>query len=802
MLLPISWLKSLVDLEGIDDKTIEEGLFSCGLEVEEKNPFAPHLSGVVVGEITSLEKHENSDHLTICKLNCGSHGENIQIVTGADNISLGDRVPVALHGATVLGREGEKMTIKSGKLRGVVSDGMLCSGEELGIDDDWYEGASVDGILILEKDSPLGADIKEFLELDDEIWDISVTANLPHCQYIYGVARELAALLNRPLTQPNLSLEPSSDVDESIGVKVEAPDLCPRYIGHYIKDVQIAPAPLWMRRRLLLCDHKPFNNIVDITNYVLTEMGQPMHAFDLRNVADRQIIVRRAENGEKITTLDEAEFTLTEENLVICDTEKPLALAGIMGGLNSGIEEDTTEVLFESAKFMRENIRRSSRSLGQASDSSRRFEKGVDEYTSLRALHRALHLVQKLECGTVTSTQIDVYAEPDKKNPAIKSSFEQINSVLGIEVPSDEILSILRRMDYEVTEAKGEISAVAPPYRDDVEDFPDLAEDVIKMYGYEHIKPDLMKNSSITAGGFSKPQLQEQRFKRSLTIQGYSELIHYSFYSKDEIDALNLPEDAAEYKLIEVMNPISEKYSVMRSILAPSMLHTISHNLKKGNEEGRFFELANIFIPKSLPLTELPIERKTLSLGLFGADENFFTLKGTVEAIAEELGLIFSFKRAEKPFLHPGISAEIFINDESIGYFGQVAYEVAENFEIIQNSFICELDYESLSRHFIDIQRFKPISKHPTVKRDLALIANEEITCGEIEAVIFDACKYVSSVALFDIYRSEQIGVGKKSMAFKLVFTPEDELLSLEQVDGFIKKILKKLDSELGIIIR
>lgn len=802
MLLPISWLKSLVDLEGVDSETIENGLFSCGLEVEEKTPFAPDISGVVVGKITSTRKHEDSDHLTVCTLDCGSFGNEIQIVTGAGNIKTGDNVPVALHGATVIGRDGARMTIKNGKLRGVASNGMLCSGEELGIDDDWYEGASVNGILILNEDAPLGTDIKAHLELDDEIWDIGVTANLPHCQYVYGVAREFAALINRPLKKLDLSYEADAEIDARIGVRVDAPDLCPRYIGHQVKDVQIAPSPRWMRRRLLLCGHKPFNNIIDITNYVLTEMGQPMHAFDMANVDGAQIIVRRAANGEKIVTLDEAEFTLTDENLVICDANKPVALAGIMGGLHSGIAETTTEVLFESAKFMRGNIRRTSRALGQSSDSSRRFEKGVDEYTTDLAMQRALHLVNAIGCGRVTSTHIDVYAEPDKKKEPIVTTFERINSVLGIEVPDDMIVSILRRMAYEVEVNGDTISAISPPYRDDVEDFPDLAEDVIKMYGYEHIKPYLMQNAAITTGGLTKKQIQSDRLKRALTAQGYYELINYSFYSMREINSLNLPADAPENKAIEIMNPISEKYSVMRTTLVPSMLSIISHNLKKGNEEGRFFELANRFIPKSLPITELPAEIKTLCFGLFGKEESFFTAKGAVEALAEEFGLAFTYQRIQKPFLHPGAAAKVFLGEESIGYFGQLSYEVAETVEISQNAYVGELNYDKLSAHFADIQRYAPIPKHPEIKRDLALIANEETTCGEIEAVIQSTCKFVSDVKLFDIYRSEQIGSGKKSMAFSLVFTPKDEPLSPEKTDGFVTKILQKLDAQLGISIR
>ncbi len=431
MLLPISWLRDIVELDGISDDTIEKSLFSCGLEVEERRPAAPGIAGVYVGRLISVEKMENSEHLQICHVDCGDKGEDIQIVTGAQNIKAGDHVPVALHGATVIGREGKITTIKNGKLLGTPSNGMLCSGEELGIDDNWYEGAGVYGILILGEDTVPGTDVLSVLGLDDEVWDVSITANLPHCQSVYGIARELAALLDRPIHAPRTDYTVAAAGKDNIDITIEAPDLCPRYIGHYVKDVKIEKSPLWMRRRLILTEHNPINTMVDITNYVLTELGQPMHAFDLSNVAGEKIIVRRATAGEKIITLDESEFSLTADHLVICDAEKPVALAGIMGGLNSEIETTTSEVLFECAKFMRDNIRHTSRALGQSSDSSHRFEKGVDEYTTEIAMARALHLVEELGCGTVTSTHIDRRAN-EPTPTTITTTFAKLWTVLGI----------------------------------------------------------------------------------------------------------------------------------------------------------------------------------------------------------------------------------------------------------------------------------------------------------------------------------------------------------------------------------
>lgn len=802
MLLPISWLKEIVDLDGISNQTIEDSLFSCGLEVEEKKPVAPDISGVVVGVITKTEKHADSDHLTVCQLDCGQYGNPIQIVTGASNIKVGDHVPVALHGATVYGRDGVKTTIKNGKLRGVASNGMLCSGEELGIDDAWYEGAGVYGILILRENTVPGVDVLTVLGLDDEVWDISITANLPHCQSIFGIARELAAQLNRALRMPDVSFTGNVAGNDKIRVTVEDSDLCPRYIAHYVKDVKITASPEWMRRRLKMCGLNAINTVVDITNYVLIEFGQPMHAFDLTTLAKEQIVVRRAKEKETITTLDEREFTLSPENLVICDGEKPVALAGIMGGLNSEIKENTTMVLLEAAKFARDNIRRSSRTLGQQSDSSHRFEKGVDEYTTELAMRRALHLMEELQCGVVTNTHIDVCADPDKQNKPIRTTFTKINSVLGIEVPQETILDILRRMNYTVTAEKDALCATAPAYRDDVEGYPDLAEDVIKVYGYHHIKPYLMRDASITSGGLNFAQKSKLKLKEALIMQGFFEQVQYSFYSMKEIDLLRFEPDAPQRNVVRISNPISENYSIMRSTLAPSMLSLISHNLKKGNSAGRFFELADIFVPKSLPLTELPDEIPMLCLGIFGAEENFFTAKGAIEAIADEFGLKFTYERTKKSFLHPGATAKILCDGIEIGYFGQLAYDLGEELEINQNAFIAEIDYRKLSGFFCEVLRYVPISKFPLVYRDLAVVAEEKLTNGELVAVMKGACKQLSEAVLFDVYRGEQIGEGYKSMAYNLVFTPTDEALTPEATDKCVKKILGALKARLHVELR
>lgn len=801
MLLPISWLKDYVDLDGITPQELETKLFSCGFEVEEANYLGKEITNCVVGVITSTKKHENADSLTICKIDCGEYGHDIQIITAAKNIFDGAHVPVALHGATLHGG----INIKNGKLRGEDSFGMLCSGEELGIDDNFYPGAGVYGILILPEDTVPGTDIKEVVGLDDYVFDISVTANRPDCQSVLGMAREVAAVLKRPLKEPDYSFDASAPGDDGIKVTVKAPELCPRYIAHYVKDVKNGESPLWMRKRLSMCGINAINNIVDITNFVLLEMGQPMHAFDLSQVGGREIVVRRAESGEKITTLDEREFTLSPSNLLICDKEKPVALAGIMGGLNSEIKENTSEVLFEAAMFRKDNIRTSSRSLGQSSDSSHRFEKGVDVYTTGMAMKRALHLIDELGCGTVTATGIDADAKTEPENAEIKTTFKKINDVLGIDVPKDVSVDILKRLNFDIKCDGDSITAVAPPYRTDVEGYPDLSEEIIRMYGYDHIVPTFLKSASVTNGGLNQDQKNMNRLKQAMSDQGFYETLNYSFYSTAELDMLGLAEDAPERKAIRIKNPISENYSIMRTTLAPSILKIISSNLKKGNDDGRIYELASVFNPKQLPMTEYPDEIPTLCFGVFGDSESFLTAKGAVEAVAETFDMQFTYERAEKRYLHPGFTAKILCDGEEIGVFGKLAYDIAENFEIEKPVFVCEIDYNKLKSHFNVSKKYKPIPKFFETKRDLALITDEDAACADIESVIRSACKSVTSVKLFDVYRSDAIGSGKKSMAFNLTFTPGDDAeraFKPEEVDKFVNKILSSLKHRMNIDLR
>lgn len=795
MKVPFSWLKDYVDID-ISAEELQEKLFSCGFEVEELIYVGKEIDRCVVGRIKTIERHPDADKLKICKLDCGAYGEDIQIVTGADNVSEGDFVPVALEGSSLHG--GVK--IKKGKLRGVESCGMLCSGEELGITDDYYPGAEVYGILILQEETPVGTDIKKVVGLDDYIFDISVTANRPDCQSVYGIAREVAALLKKPLKPVEITYNVEAFTTSGrVLLEVAAPDLCPRYIAHYVRDLKIEESPLWMRRRLALCGLHSINNVVDITNFILLELGQPMHAFDLAQIAGSKIIVRRAQEGEKIVTLDEKEFELTPDHLVICDSAKPVALAGIMGGLNSGIGENTAEVLFECAKFMRDNVRKTSRALGQKSDSSARYEKGVDAYTTGIAINRALHLIQSLGCGRIACDRYDV--EAVKPQPLVmQTKISKICAVLGIEIPKKEIVDILTRLNFNVRCNGDDAVVTAPAYREDIEGYPDLAEEVIRMYGYEHITPTFLKNAEVTDGGYSAEQKRELRVKNLLRAAGYSETVNYSFISPKDYAMLKI-EDRA-FEAIKIKNPIGEDMSIMRTTLAPSLVNTVVRNLRKGNGAGRLFELANVYRAKSLPLTEMPDESKTLCTAVFGANETFYTAKGIFELIASEFSVRFDYEPAEIAYLHQGKSARILIDGKEVGYLGELAPDIAESLVIETNVFIGELDYAALESELNGIVKYKQLPKFPEIKRDLALVADESRTCAQISRVIEEASKYVSEVALFDVYRGAQVGEGKKSMAFTVTFTPGEKAMKPEDADAQIKRILRALSEKLSVVLR
>ena len=781
MKLPLSWLKDYV--------------FSCGFEVEEVVRVGENIDKIVVCRIEKIEKHPNADKLSVCGIDAGRWGR-LQIVTSAKNVSEGDLVPVALDGATLA--DGGR--IFDGELRGVKSNGMFCSGEELGITDDFYDGASVNGILILREEYPLGEEVKKVLGIEDVIFDVNVTANRPDCQSILGLAREVSAVLNKPLKMPDLTYhaDKSLKTTEKLLVENKACDLCPRYLGHYVSDIKIEKSPKWITKRLASAGIRSINNIVDITNFVLTEIGQPMHAFDYNNIGGGHIVIRRADKGEKIVTLDNKEFVLNEKNLVICDENKPIALAGVMGGLNSEIKDDTKEIVFEAAKFMRDNIRKTSRSLGQRSDSSARYEKGIDAYTSEIAMDRALHLIDELKCGRIACDRYDV-PKQELKEKKIVTSVKKVNGVLGIEIPADTIKDILTRLHFGCLIEGNALNVTVPLYRDDVESYQDIAEEVIREYGYDHIVPTLLKSADITNGGLNEAQKDVNNIKDFFCKCGFNEIITYSFVSEKEFSLYSLEKE----NCVKIVNPLGEEVSVMRKSLVPSMVNTIVKNLNRKNNAARLFELACVYA-SGKTADDLPLQTRRLCFGACG-EEDFFSVKGVVQELFREFsyGKEIVYKRSQKAYLHPTVSADVYSDGVLIGSFGALHPEIAQNCGLDKKAYVGEFDYELLCGTFNKKVYYEAVSRYPSMERDLAVTVDEGVLCGDLIAAIKGAAgEHLKSVKLFDIYRGDQIAAGKKSMAFNLVYSSLERTLTVEEVDGSIKNVLKALREAFGAELR
>ena len=797
----LSWLKEYVDIE-VSAGELEEKFFGAGFEVEESR-YLGDITGVVVGQVTAMEHYEGT-HLQICTLDCGEHGKDIIILTGADNVFVGAKVPVAMVGAVLPG----DFKIKERKMVGKMSYGMLCSGEELNIAG-WYPGDEVNGILILPEDAQIGQNIVETLGLDDYIFDISITANRPDCQCITGLAREAAAFLKKPYKAPDLSFTQTDVKDDEIKVYDEAYDLCPRFLGHYIYDVKHFEAPLWMKQRLNSCGFKSIDAIVDITNYVLLEMGQPMHAYDLATLNGKTVFPRRAKEGEKITTLDEKERVLTPENLVICDAKEPIGLAGIMGGLDSEITEKTTDVVLEAAKFLRDNVRRTSRGLGVHTDSAGRFEKGVDEYSVETGMARALNLVEKLGVAKISSTSFDCSGGASRDERVIKVAVSQVNEVLGIEVPAEEITAILERLGFKVTmDAEKMMTITVPRYREDVAHYQDIAEEVIREYGYDHIVPRFIESARVTNGGMNKAQQRELSVKNLLCALGLYEIQTMAMYSPADLDQLLIPGDAPERKYVEIMNPITENLSIVRPILAPSMLNVIINNIKSDHVSGRFFELAQVYKPKELPVHEYVDEPLHLCLGLYGNGEDFYSLKAVLDNMASAYGLSFTYERAEFPSLHPGRSAAVKLGDVTLGSLGQLRYEIIDSLSIAEGKkadlkiYIAEIDYSALAALFADGIHFTPLSDKESRDRDISLIVDRSVEVGTMISEVKSISKLASAVTLTDIYQHEKIGLLKKSVTLSIRFATSDHDVTDEEADAARDKIVKKLGEKLGAVAR
>ena len=797
-----SWLKEYVDID-LQPKELETKLFSVGFEVEGMEYLGENLDKVVVGQITSMEKYEGT-HLQICHVNCGPMGEDHLILTGATNVFVGAKVPAALVGAKL----PCGLDIQPRKMVDMISYGMLCSGEEMNLNKDWYPGADVNGIMILAEDAPLGMEMRDYLELDDYLFDISITANRPDCHSVIGIAKEIAAALKKPFKAPDMSYVEDGTINENISVEVLDKETCPRYLGHYIYDVKYTESPLWMKRRLIAVGHNAINAMVDVTNYVLVEIGQPMHAFDLNDLEGSSIVVRRAIEGEKLTTLDEKERVLNTNNLLICDKVKAVGLAGVMGGLNSEIKETTTEVLFESAKFLRDSVRKTARGLGLQSDAASRFEKGIDEYTVECGMARALNLVQKLGIAKVSSSHFDVSGGASTEKRVINVQTAKVNDVLGIEVPEKDMVEILEALQFEVELKDGILTLAVPRYRDDVETYQDIAEEVIREYGYDKVVPTFLDAAKVTSGGLNAYQAKELAVKEYLCSQGYYEIQTIAMTAKNEFDMFLIPEDAEERKVVELLNPITENLSIMRTIMAPSMVRVIENNIKNGHEEMRFFEMANVYLPKALPLTEAPVEKKMLCLGSCGASEDFFSMKGTLESFAGANDLTFTYKRGNVAYLHPGRTAEVYCKGQKIGHFGQLRYEIVDNMNIAGGKkadtkiFIAEIDYSVLAGLFKSGIKYVPESGFAGNSRDISLLIGKEVECGTIVDAITACDELIIKVTLFDLFESEKLGADKKSMAFNIKLASAEKDVTDAMTDEVIAKVLKALETQFSAQMR
>lgn len=810
MKISLNWLNDYIDLSQIKvpngdgskkelAKYIADKLTGVGFEVEEIIDLGYNLEHVVVGKIETITKHPEADRLFVCQVNIGE--KNVQIITSATNISEGDLVPVSLEGAHL----ANGINIKASKMRGVMSEGMFCSGEELGITDNLYEGASIHGILIFKDDFAIGMPVAKALMLDDFVLDVAITANRPDCMSVLGIAREISAIFAVPIKEQDLTYSTKDgNVEDFVNVKVEDSELCPRYIATAVKNINIKKSPLWLRARLFAVDIHAINNIVDITNFVLIDIGQPMHAFDHKYLEGKQIIVRRAKNGEKISVLNGNTYDLTNNNLVIADAQKPCVIAGVIGGLNSCISDDTQTTIFEAAVFERSQIRKTSRNFGVRTDSSARFEKGVDLASPMLGMKKALSLIDKLSCGDIVSGIIDCKSEPVDDRIVIISK-DKIDKILGIIVKQEDIKTILNGLGIAVAFNGDEITLKVPPYRFDIENANDVAEEIIRMYGYDiynSIEAPLFENLTITQGKQNDILHLQRKFKEFLVTRNFNEILSYSLVSKQAVENLQL-KDFPENSPIKLANPISEELATLRTTMAHSLFNNISYNIKRNNHDFKIMEAGRIYLAKSEQITEQPLEKNMFAFASICASDNFFTFKGLIEMLIKEFNVKYTLDYSKRPYLHPGMSADLILeNGLCFASFGKVHPKVASSYEIPENTYYAELNCDIIATLKEKEFNVKKISKFPIIERDLALVAEENVTAGDIQKIIEQTMgKNFYSCKLFDIYRGKNLE-GKKSLAFNLKFLSDEKTLTDEEINHTINKILKRLSENLNVVLR
>ena len=796
--ISMSWLKDYVDVD-VDVKTFVEDITLSGSKVEGYTEIAKDIAGVVVGKMLSIEKHPDADKLVVTKIDVGA-AEPLQIVTGAKNLYVGAYVPVATHGSTL----ANGVKIKKGKLRGVESNGMLCSVEELGCDRHDFPEAPENGIYIFPEPQELGADAKACMDLEDTAVEFEITSNRPDCFSMVGLARETAATYKKEFRFPEISVkeEAEGDINDMVSVEIQNPQLCPRYVARVVKNVKIGPSPRWMRKRLRSVGIRPINNIVDITNYVMQELGQPMHAFSIDTIKDHKIIVRNAKEGETFTTLDGVERKLDPSMLVISDPEKAVAVAGVMGGENSMITGDTAAVLFESANFNGPSVRITAKKLGMRTDASSKYEKGLDPNICQICADRAVQLVELLGIGEVVKGSVDCYPAP-LKPWTLSYDPEWINALLGTKVSEEEMAQIFERIELKVDRENHVVTV--PTFRPDLEAQADLAEEVARFYGYDKIEPTLAAGTP-TVGKMTYAQKITAMVKQAMIANGLSEAMHFTFESPKVFDKLRIAQDSKLRDVVKIANPLGEDFSVMRTTTLNGMLNSLSTNYNRRNETAALFEVGKIYLPKSLPLTELPDEPHRLTIGLYGKDMDFFTAKGIFGYLYKVLGMEDKVEyRAEKelPFMHPGRTAVMEIDGCDIGFVGELHPLVAENYGIGTRAYIGVVDVDALVEESDLVKAYRPLPKFPAVTRDISMVIKEEVPVREIEKVIAaNAGKHLESITLFDVYTGAQIENGFKSVSYSIKFRAEDRTLVDEDVTGAMKRVLDALEKELGAILR
>ncbi|MCI8357903.1 MAG: phenylalanine--tRNA ligase subunit beta [Lachnospiraceae bacterium] len=804
----LSWIKAYVPDLVCTDQEYADAMTLTGTKVETYERLDKNLEKIVIGQIDKIEKHPDADKLIVCQVNIGT--EVIQIVTGAPNVKEGDKVPVVLDGGKVAGGHdggplpADGIVIKAGKLRGVPSNGMMCSIEELGSSREMYPEAPENGIYIFPEDASVGADAVEALGLRDTVFEYEITSNRVDCYSVLGVAREAAATFRKPFNAPAVTVkETAQKAEDYISVEVMDSELCPRYCARVCTNIKIGPSPAWMQRRLAASGIRPINNLVDITNYVMEEYGQPMHAFDLDTVAGHKIIVRRAKDGEVFQTLDGQMRNLDSDMLMICDAEKEIGIAGIMGGENSKITENVKTVLFEAATFNGANIRKSAKRLGLRTDASGIFEKGLDPRNAQAAIDRACQLIEELGCGEVTEGMVEVCA-PLSELRKIKFDAQRINYLLGTDISEQEMEEIFERLELSLTtEADGTKILTIPSFRQDLEGIADIAEEVARFYGYDKI-PMTLPSGEATTGKLSFKLRIEQKARDIAEYCGFSQGMCYSFESPKVFDKLLLAEDDVLRNAITIANPLGEDFSIMRTISLNGMLTSLATNYNRRNKNVRLYELGNIYLPKALPLTELPDERMQFTLGMYG-DGDFFTMKGVVEEFFDSIGMkkkaVYDPK-AGKNFLHPGRQANIVYDGKPIGYLGEVHPEVCSRYDMKTKAYIAVLDMPEILPFATFDRKYAGVAKYPAVSRDISMVVPKSVLAGEIEAVIAQrGGKILEDYRLFDIYEGSQIKDGFKSLAYSITFRAQDRTLEEADVAAVMKKILNGLES-MGIELR